>query len=201
MKILLLFLISFTAYSQNQVMLVEVSKVWGTRADIEATPGTTYSYTLGDDTARYFIAPAGKTVKATITFTEVTGGSPTSTTTDATSNTVQFSAGWTTGVTRAPGWREETIAWTNASGATAKIVFNGTGIEVYAEKLPSHGTGNVTITKGTQIISTQTVTFKGPQQLPAKIYENITLPKGEYTLTLTANGDGPILLDFWTVYN
>ena len=199
MKTLILLLISFTSYSQ--VMLVEVQKVWSNRADIEATPGTTYVYELGDDTARYFVAPPGKVVKATITFTEVTGTSPTPRVVDATSNTVTFSSGWKAGATTAPGWYQGTIAWTATAGETAKYTFIGSGIELYAERLPTHGTGTVTLTKGTQIISTDNVTFKGEKQLPAKIYEKIGLTPGEYTLTLTASGDAPVLLDVFMVYN
>lgn len=201
MKTLLFILISFTAYSQNQVMLVEVSKVWGTRADIEATPGTTYTFQLGDDTARYFIPPSGKVVKATITFTEVTGGSPTPRIVDATPATVEFSQGWTTGNTTAPGWYQNTIAYTLTAGSTAKFTFTGTGIELYAERLPTHGTGTVTLAKGTQILDSKSVSFKGDKQLPAKIYEKIGLESGEYTITLTADGGSPILLDLFTIYN
>lgn len=200
MKILILCLLSITAYSQNQVMLVEVQKVWSNRADIEATPGKTYSYTLSDDTARYFIAPSGKTVKATITFTEVTG-SPTPRIVDATPATVEFSQGWTTGNTTAPGWYQNTIAYTLTAGSTAKFTFIGTGIELYAERLPTHGTGTVTLAKGTQILDSKSVSFKGDKQLPAKIYEKIGLESGEYTITLTADGGSPILLDLFTIYN
>lgn len=199
MKILLLLLISFTAYSQNQVMLVEVSKTWPNRADIEATPGKTYSYVLGDDSARYFIPPAGKIVRAIIKFEEVGTAPSTTEKIDATRETTQFSGSWTAGATNATGWLGNTIAYSNVSGETAKFNFNGTGIEVYAEKKPGHGTGTITITKGTQVVATTSVNFNAPLQLPAKIFEKKDLQRGDYTLTLTV-GSGYSLLDYFVVH-
>jgi hypothetical protein len=194
---LLLFITSF-AFGQ-ELMLVEVTKTWPKRADIEATPGKTYSYTLGDDSARYFIPPAGKTIKATIKFEEVGTAPSTTETVDATRETTQFSGSWTAGATSASGWLGNTIAYSNIAGETAKFNFTGTGIEVYAEKKPGHGTGTITLTKGTQIVATTSVNFNAPLELPAKIFEKKNLQRGDYTLTLTV-GTGYSLLDYFVVH-
>lgn len=194
----LLLFITSVAFGQ-ELMLVEVSKTWPKRADIEATPGKTYTYTLGDDSARYFIPPAGKTVRAVIKFEEVGTAPATTETIDATRETTQFSGSWTAGATNATGWLGNTIAYSNVSGETAKFNFNGTGIEVYAEKKPGHGTGTITITKGTQVVATTSVNFNAPLQLPAKIFEKKDLQRGDYTLTLTV-GSGWNLLDYFVVH-
>lgn len=194
----LLLFITSVAFGQ-ELMLVEVSKTWPKRADIEATPGKTYTYTLGDDSARYFIPPAGKTVRAVIKFEEVGSAPSTTEKIDATRETTQFSGSWTAGPTSATGWLGNTIAYSNVSGETAKFNFTGTGIEVYAEKKPGHGTGTITITKGTQVVATTSVNFNAPLQLPAKIFEKKDLQRGDYTLTLTV-GSGWNLLDYFVVH-
>lgn len=196
---LLLFLSSF-CFGQ-ELMFVEVKRVWNHRLDIDATPGTTYIYTLGPDTVRYFHPPAGKTVRAKMIFEEVTDkpAEPVVETVDANRETVQFSGAWTAGQTTAAGWLNNTIAYSNTVGETAKYTFTGTGIEVYAETKNSHGTGNITITKGTQVIASTNVSFVSQNVvLPAKIFEKKDLPRGEYTITLKVVS-GYVLLDYLKV--
>lgn len=199
MKLTTLLLFITSVACGQELMLVEVTKVYKNRSDIEAVPGKKYVFILGDDSARYWIPPAGKTIRATVTFEEAGTAPSTTETVDATRETTQFSGSWTAGTTDADGWMGRTIAYSNIAGETAKFNFTGTGIEVYAEKKPSHGSGTITITKGTQVVATTSVNFNAPLELPAKIFEKKDLQRGDYTITL-AVGSGWNLLDYFVVH-
>lgn len=92
---------------------------------------------------------------------------------------------------RVPGWYKNTISYSTTG--EAKYTFNGTGIELWAERIESHGTGSVTV--GTQ---TKTVSWAGPKQLPAKIVEFKGLPQGQHTVTIKPVS-GVVLIDFLVV--
>lgn len=108
-----------------------------------------------------------------------------------------FTGAWVRGATPAPGWYEGTIAFSNQPGATASYTFTGRGIEIYAEHKRTHGSGVVTLSQGTNVIETKTVTFTGADALPVKVYEK-TLPQGTYTVKLTV-GNGYNLIDYFSV--
>lgn len=111
-----------------------------------------------------------------------------------------FGNGWTHGPTSASGWFQNTIAYSSTPGATVTYSFTGTGIEVWAETKSSHGTGTVTLLRGTEEIETKPTNFVTTETiLPAKIYEKKGLPAGTYTVRLTV-GTGYSLLDFFNVY-
>lgn len=69
-------LVALPAISQTKLAEVEIIKEWKARKTVNATPGKTYQYILGDDTSRYYVPPAGKRVRAKITFEEVTTTPP-----------------------------------------------------------------------------------------------------------------------------
>lgn len=104
------------------------------------------------------------------------------------------------GATTAPGWHAGTISYGTAAGATASYTFTGRQVKIYAERLPSHGSGTVTILQGSTVIKTSTVVFIGPKALPVKVYDSGILPDGTYTVVLKADGNGPAMLDFFRVF-
>lgn len=209
-KILILIfgiLIAFTAAAQiNKPELVEIIKRWPNRIDINVTDGLTHKRTVSDqsDTAFYFHAN-GKKFIATTTFKEVGGTLPPvdiidSTTIDSEEGVI-FSTGWTGhGTTTAPGWYRATIAYSTVANTTASYTFTGRQVKIYAERLPSHGSGTVTILQGTTVIKTGTVFFAGPKLLPVKVYDSGILPDGTYTIRLKADGNGPAPLDYFRIF-
>lgn len=111
-----------------------------------------------------------------------------------------FSTGWRHGPTADSSWYQNTIAYSNVAGETATYAFTGTGIELYAETKPGHGTGTVTLLRGTEVIETKDVSFvSATTVIPAKIYEKKGLTSGTYTIRLTSV-QNPVLLDFFNVY-
>lgn len=93
-------------------------------------------------------------------------------------------------------WSGGTIAFSNAPGSTATYTFTGTKVELWAERLASHGTGTVKIDTGAE----QTVSFKDtPLGLPVKIYESATLPLGVHTIVLKCVS-GYVLLDYLIIH-
>jgi hypothetical protein len=110
-----------------------------------------------------------------------------------------FSSNWTLhGPTPAAGWYEGTIAFSNVPGSTASYTFTGNGIELWAERKTTHGSGVVTLLQGNTVIETKPVSFVGSDALPVKVYEKKGLPSGSYTVRLTA-GTGYSLLDYFIV--
>lgn len=99
------------------------------------------------------------------------------------------------------GWYKNTIAFSNVSGNTVSFKFQGTKVELWAEKKSSHGTGVVTVREGTTVKHTQSVSFIQPTtQLPALIYTSPDLPLATYTIELKVTS-GYNLLDFYVVKN
>jgi hypothetical protein len=99
------------------------------------------------------------------------------------------------------GWYKNTIAFSNVSGNTVSFKFQGTKVELWAEKKSSHGTGVVTVREGTTVKHTQSVSFIQPTtQLPALIYTSPDLPLATYTIELKVTS-GYNLLDFYVVRN
>lgn len=199
MKILILILFPFFSYAQtftlsdgSKLALVDdkgaILITLDAPKEIQLAPGVKYKFIL--------VEVPDNTEGKTITISEKTQPTPITEKVDAEKAT--FIGTWFHGPTTAPGWYESTIAFSNSPGAEASYTFTGTGIELWAEKLDSHGTGVVTITQGTALVETKPVSFKGVKTLPAKIYEKKGLPRGTYTIKLTA-GAGYSLLDYFTV--
>jgi hypothetical protein len=61
-----------SAHGQNPLAEVEIIRIWNTRKDVPAAPGTSYKWKVPGDTAYYFTPIPGQEVYATITFTPVT---------------------------------------------------------------------------------------------------------------------------------
>jgi hypothetical protein len=105
-----------------------------------------------------------------------------------------FSAGWARSLNN-PGWYQNSIAYSNVAGSTVSYTFTGTKVELFAERLASHGVGNISIDNGT---ATQ-VSFKvAPFGLPVKIWESAVLPNGSHTIKLTCVS-GYVLLDYFQI--
>lgn len=90
--------------------------------------------------------------------------------------------------TLVPGWYKNTISYSTTG--EAKYTFTGTGVQLYGEKLLSHGSGSVTVGA-----HSKTVSWSGSKQLPALIYDSGLLPQGQYTISIKPVS-GVILIDF-----
>src|SRR5688500_12699124 len=143
---LIIFLIIFVGvtictHAQTGGELVEVIRRWPKKVDVNVTDGMVHKRIVSDqqDTAFYFHAQ-GKKFIATTTFKEIGVVTPTDDTTKIDGAKATFSAGqWVTGSGQT-GWYKTTIAYSNTPNATATFSFTGTGVQLWAEKLPSHGT-------------------------------------------------------------
>lgn len=185
------------AFAQSK-RLIEVAKEYVTQ-DIPVTDGMIYRYKIPTDTARYFAAGAD-VYDVEVKFIKRGGGGPVDPTTEKIDGEkATFSVApnpvWSN---HSPNvnWSGGTIAFSNAAGSTATYTFTGTKVELWAERLASHGTGTVKIDTGTE----QNVSFKDtPLGLPVKIYESATLPLGSHTIVLKCVS-GYVLLDYFQVY-
>lgn len=96
------------------------------------------------------------------------------------------------------GWYKNTIAYSNVAGNTVTFKFQGTKVELWAEKTPTHGTGTVTLRNGTTVVETKTVSFVGTKELPVLIYSSASIPLATYSIELKVTS-GYNLLDFYVV--
>jgi hypothetical protein len=198
--ILILTLIAVPTFSQKR--LVEISKEYITK-EVSITDGLVYKYSLGTqgDTARYF-NPGADVYEATIIFKKKGTTPPPDVIIEKLVDSeegVIFSAGWTFhGTTQAAGWYKGTLSYSVVANSIAAYTFTGRQIELYAELKSDHGTGKVSIDNGPET----TVSFKGSPTLQQQlIYKSPVLTDGVHTIILKANGDGPVLLDYFKVYN
>lgn len=205
--IMLFLLAALCTHAQTSTQLVDVNKIY-IKKDVVLTDGLVYKWTVvsDNDTARYFIPGIDK-YEATVVFKKVGGTTPPvdiidSVTVDSEEGVI-FSSGWTGhGTTSAPGWYKATIAYSTLAGTTASYTFTGRQVKIYAERILSHGTGTVSILKGTQVIVNEApVSFKNSvKQLPVLVYSSPVLADDTYTVVLKAKGDGPILLDYFRYF-
>lgn len=204
-RLIFLFLfitITICSNAQTGGELLQVIRRWPNKVDINVSDGMIHKRLISDesDTAFYFHAQ-GKKFIATTTFKEVGGVvvPPADDTTRIDGAKATFSTGqWATG--SVPGWYKGTIAYSNTPNATATFSFTGTKVELWAEKLPTHGAGVITITRGTTVVSTANISFVGPKALPTLIYSSSDLQALPYTITLKVTS-GYCLLDFFVVKN
>lgn len=186
--------------AQTKVFKAEKVQEYPATKDIQVQDGMIYKWTLPDnDTARFF-NPGVDQYEATITFKKKgVVIPPVFVTEKVDGEKATFTGVWTRGLNAPPGWYGEnntrTIAYSNSPGASVSYTFTGTKIEIFAEKLLTHGTGTVSIDNGTA----QPVTFIGPSALPVLIYSSTDLPLGGHTIKLTV-GSGYCLLDFFQIH-
>lgn len=182
---LLTLLISSLCFSQT---LVDVNKIY-IRKDITVTDNLTYKWDVfsGNDTARYFNA-GNDVYEATVVFRKK--GVPV-VTEKIDGELATFVGNWVRTSTN-PGWYLNTIAFSNTVGSTASYTFTGTKIELWAERLATHGIGTITTDNGAAV----PVNFNvAPFGLPVKIFEGATLPLGTHSIKLTV-GSGYCLWDY-----
>lgn len=158
------------------------------------------------DSARLFLSSDGAVYQGTTVWRKVGGVPPVdiidSVTVDSEEGVI-FSSGWSNhGPTGAAGWYKGTIAYSTVAATTASYIFTGRQVKIYAERIASHGTGTVSILKGTQVIVNEApVTFKNAvKQLPVLIYSSPVLADDTYTVVLKAKGDGPTMLDYFRIF-
>jgi hypothetical protein len=196
----------FVQFGMSQKLAeVEIKRIWNSSKEIDSKHGLVEDWALGDDTARYFLPKPGLRSRTFIydpnlplPWNEVTPPIDI-VTTKVDGSKAKFGAGWyfgPTNVATTPGWHDNTIAFANAPGSTVTYTFSGTKIELWAEILPTHGTGTVKIDNGAET----KVSFNGAKQLPALIYSSPILPAGTHTITLKVTS-GYNLLDFFVIHN
>jgi hypothetical protein len=163
---------------------------------VNISEGTVTKMRTPPDTAKLFIAPDGLVYEGVITWKKV-GGTlppPVFVTEKVDGERATFSTNWSLhGPTTAAGWFGPTIAYSNVVGSSVSYTFTGTRIELFAEKLPTHGRGVVNLNG----VDTQ-VSFIGPKELPALIYTSPVLPLGTYTIKLTVVS-GYCLIDYFQI--
>lgn len=180
------------AFAQSK-RLIEVAKEYVTQ-DIPVTDGMIYKYKIPTDTARYFSAGAD-VYDVEVKFIKRGGGPVDPTTEKIDGEKASFSANWSNHSPNA-NWSGGTIAFSNAAGSTATYTFTGTKVELWAERLASHGTGTIKIDTSAEVPVAFNTT---PLGLPVKIYESATLPLGSHTIVLKCVS-GYVLLDYFIVH-
>src|SRR5688572_27816028 len=148
MKIIILILLSVTAYGQ-EFADVTVHKIWKNRKDITPVHGQKYSWPLGDDTARYFHPTPGKRMRAVVTFIDAdaptipTQPTTTETVVDDRNPLIKYNPAWSpfTGTV----YQDGTAQYTATLNATATLQFTGNRIEYWAEKRMNHGIAGIKI--------------------------------------------------------
>lgn len=162
---------------------------------VNVSEGTVTKMRTPPDTAKLFIAPDGGIYEGVITWKKVGGvvvpGEPEK----IDGELATFTGTWAR-TSNNPAWYLNTIAYSNTVGAAASYSFAGTKVEIWAERLASHGIGTVKIDNGPEV----QVSFRAtPFGLPVKIFESATLPLGSHTVTLKVVS-GYCLLDYLIIH-
>lgn len=230
MKLISLLLIAFCTHSaiaQNPLAEVTIHRLWNARKDVPATPGTSYKWIIPGDTAYYFKGVEGKQVEATVTFKEVGVVEPPPPPTvytydiDATGTNVQrvgtwiqaFKAAGTSTPTmlyNAP-WTDnfsnDNLVFTHTTGSYVQHTFIGDSVHVIGERRVNHGTANITITKGTQVIVNKDVNtyLNTSENKPSVIHSGKLAGYGTYTVKVTfkepaTGATNSIVLDGFRVF-
>lgn len=187
----------------TQLAEVQIIREWSAKKDINVVPGQSVEWMLEDDTARYFHPPAGKRIRARMTFLDTSDTTIVpigdSTKIDA-KEAAKFPDTWNNSVIqdtlKTPGWYKNTISYSKTVGSEVSYEFIGTKISLYGERLPTHGTGIVTIDNGPEHV----VSFAGGQLLPHRFFTSGNLTPQKHTVRLKVVS-GWCLLDFFIVHN
>lgn len=207
MKYLILILFPLVSFAQDKVYRVHTDTDdtlllirYNHSATINVSEGLVYKWKLpANDTARFFNATDGD-YEATITFRKL-GTNPDPEPVIETIDNTQMTAadGWTrNGPTTSPGWFNNTTAWSNTVGANISYTFEGTKVELWAERKNTHGKGQVIIydeQSDTEVSSVEVDFSQAPHGLPVLIWASPTLPEKQYTFMLRCNS-GVVLDDY-----
>jgi hypothetical protein len=216
MKLTIIFLlITFTALGQTPLADVKlkthqtnagpvttidsVGKVWKNVKDVNPTHGMTYTYTLGDDTARYFHPVQGKTFKAKVVFYDAAIGLPTEPTTPTetsteinnNNNSIAYSAGWNYASGTAA-WLQKfpskDVHYTTTRGSSFTYQFTGTKVSIVAELCDNHGIARVQVLRGTSVMQTAEVNmYKSTGTTTNPATQTNACPNGERAVIFTSN--------------
>lgn len=169
---------------------------------IHVTDGMVTKQRTFADSARLFLSSDGSVYEGTMVWKKVgvvvTPPAGVVEKIDGSKATFKPLANWVQGT--AAGWfgdidKPNSIAYSGTVGATATYTFTGKRIELWAERLSSHGTGTVTVNGVVTPVSFNMLPFG----LPVKIYDSGVLPVGTYELKLTVV-TGICLLDYLQVH-
>lgn len=161
---------------------------------VNISDGTVTKMRTPPDTAKLFISNDGFIYEGVITWRKVGGVVTPPVIQKVDGESATFTGNWAR-TPNNPTWYLGTIAYSNTAGATASYTFNGTKVEIWAERLASHGTGTIKIDTGAEVAVSFNTT---PFGLPVKIFESATLPLGNHTITLKCVS-GYVLLDYFSI--
>jgi hypothetical protein len=180
-----------------------VGKVWKNVKNVNPIHGMTYTYTLGDDSARYFHPVPGKTFKAKVIFYDAAIGLPAEPTTpveivtEVNSNDplIKFSTGWSYQAvdrTKNPPivWPDpffnDDVHYTTTLNSWVEYTFTGKKIEVFSELQANHGKATVTITNASGQVSSNVVDmYKAATVNSRDLIFSKDLTAGTYTIRVT----------------
>jgi hypothetical protein len=97
-----------------------------------------------------------------------------------------FDASWRTGSTTAPHWYKNTIAYSNTVNAVATYKHSAefTRIEIYGEKVTSHGIAAISIDGGPEVM----VDLYSPTRILPALLHTFTVPKGIHEVKIRVTG-------------
>lgn len=191
----ILLLIAIQAWGQTTKLAeVEIIKEWNVKKDIQAIPGTTYEYILEDDTARYLRAPAGKKIRAKITFFDAneptTPPPPPATiytdTIDDRDVKIKYSSGWQP--FNGNVYYKKTAQYNPSAGSSFSFTFTGFHIQWWAERRFNHGAVKIEIfnsqTQRIRLIENITQYNARTNNVRELIWQD-SLAQGQYTMVVT----------------
>lgn len=176
-----------------------IYQFWNNRSNINATPGSNYQYILGDDTLRFFKAPAGKKIVAKITFEEFGVVTPPvdppvpPTQTYVIDNVPNMLVGGQLVNTYQPAWTHAnqaghvfgTFSYHNLTNAKLDVKFSGHTVKWIAEKEKTHGIAEVLIDG----VSQGNIDTYSPTLLKQQVvFTKSGLTNGPHILTIRVTG-------------
>jgi hypothetical protein len=203
-------LITTAALCQNPLAEVEIIRLWNSRKDVPATPGTSYQWNIPGDTAYYFQPTKGKIIQATITFKEVGNQPPPLTLKETQDNTqaiykladgtvvnpgtnVYNVNSWNSFnglVAPSPKWvlvfENKTCSFSYVVNSTATFTFTGKRFELLGERTDNKGIVGIKVDNGAEsLVDLYAATGVNNSQ----IIFFADVPQGTHTITVRITGN------------
>jgi hypothetical protein len=194
-KVILLIIgamVAITTMSQTKLAEVEIIREWNSRIDVELSPGDTYEWILGDDTARYFKPVGGVPLRARLVVENAETPPPPppnivyKDTIDDRDARVKYSAGWTAYTNTM--YHKRTAQYNNAANNSFTVPFTGYKVQWWGEKRLNHGNARVDIfNDSSRLIFSRTVSQYNPrsENISELLFQKDSLKQGKYTMVVT----------------
>lgn len=185
-------LIAVAGLSQTRLAEVEIVKEWKAKKDIQATPGSSYIYELGDDTARYYHKPEGKRILARVLFEDIDTPIPPppitlyTDTIDDRDIRIKYSGGWQPFNGNA--YYKQTAHYNPTASASFTVNFTGNRVQWWSEKRFNHGKATISIYKNTKLLKDSVIDMYDARRdnVRSIVYDD-TVKQGQYTMTVVMN--------------